>query len=54
MKWYAGVAGRGTWNWKEALPRTNTLNPANCDLTDGSSKGDWRLPNVRELQSLID
>ena len=24
------------------------------DLTDGSVAGDWRLPNVRELQSLID
>ncbi|NIO68243.1 MAG: DUF1566 domain-containing protein, partial [Anaerolineae bacterium] len=25
-----------------------------CGLGDGSSEGDWRLPNVRELQSLID
>ena len=24
------------------------------DLTDGSKAGDWRLPNVRELQSLVD
>jgi hypothetical protein len=25
-----------------------------CGLSDGSIAGDWRLPNVRELQSLID
>jgi hypothetical protein len=25
-----------------------------CQLEDGSSPGDWRLPNVKELQSLID
>ena len=25
-----------------------------CGLTDGSVAGDWRLPNVREMQSLID
>jgi hypothetical protein len=24
------------------------------ELTDGSKVGDWRLPNYRELQSLID
>ena len=25
-----------------------------CGLRDGSQPGDWRLPNVRELQSLLD
>jgi hypothetical protein len=25
-----------------------------CGLTDGSSQGDWRLPNYRELISLVD
>ncbi len=23
-------------------------------MTDGSVEGDWRLPNIRELQSLVD
>ena len=25
-----------------------------CGLTDGSSPGDWRLPNYKELFSLVD
>ena len=44
----------GTRNWVNALSDCNTLNSGECELTDGSSEGDWRLPNVKELQSLID
>jgi hypothetical protein len=40
--------------WTQALSDANTLNSGECGLSDGSSEGDWRLPNVRELQSLID
>jgi len=31
-----------------------TLADGECGLTDGSTQGDWRLPNYRELISLID
>ena len=30
------------------------LADGSCGLSDGSSGGDWRLPNVNELHSLID
>ena len=40
--------------WTTALTDANTLASGSCGLTDGSSAGDWRLPNVREMQSLID
>ena len=40
--------------WAKALSDANTLNSGECGLTDGSVEGDWRLPNVREMQSLID
>jgi hypothetical protein len=40
--------------WAEALMDANTLADGRCGLTDGSEAGDWRLPNVKELQSLID
>ena len=31
----------------------NTLNSGECSLTDGSVEGDWHLPNINELSSLI-
>ncbi len=44
----------GTATWANALSFCNDLAHGMCGLTDGSSAGDWRLPNVKELQSLID
>jgi hypothetical protein len=41
-------------HWGEALTDANALADGHCGLTDGSSAGDWRLPNVNELHSLID
>jgi hypothetical protein len=38
--------------WANALSDANTLNSGECDLSDGSAEGDWRLPNVNELHSL--
>jgi Protein of unknown function (DUF1566) len=40
--------------WAQALTDANTLSNGTCGLTDGSVAGDWRLPNVKELLSLID
>jgi len=40
--------------WVQALSDANTLASGSHGLTDGSKAGDWRLPNVKELQSLID
>ena len=39
---------------ENALRCANKLNSGECGLSDGSVEGDWRLPNVREMQSLID
>jgi len=41
-------------NWNQALYYASIMSWNNCGLTDDSAPGDWRLPNVRELQSLID
>ena len=40
--------------WNEALNFCNTLQSGQCGLTDGSSAGDWRLPNLNELRSLVE
>jgi hypothetical protein len=37
-----------------ALAACNGLSAGYCGLTDGSSAGDWRLPNRNELNSLVD
>jgi hypothetical protein len=44
----------GTRTWAQALTDCATLADGAGGLTDGSVAGDWRLPNVQELQSLID
>lgn len=38
----------------QALSEAGTLAEGACGLTDGSAPGDWRVPNVRELASLVD
>ena len=40
--------------WTNALASANTLANGSCDLSDGSAPGTWRLPNVDELESLVD
>jgi hypothetical protein len=40
--------------WATALTSVAALAHGACGLTDGSAAGDWRVPNVRELYSLID
>jgi hypothetical protein len=40
--------------WADALTWSNNLASSACGLTDGSKAGDWRLPNRKELMSLID
>lgn len=41
-------------DWSGAITSANTLNTSECGLTDGSNEGDWRLPNLNELRSVID
>ena len=54
--WMKKANAFDTKNWADALTTANGLKSgdAGTGLTDGSKAGDWRLPNVRELQSLID
>jgi hypothetical protein len=36
------------------VPKRRMTRTLSCGLSDGSRAGDWRLPNIRELESLID
>jgi hypothetical protein len=45
---------QGGRDWASALVAANSLRSGQCGLSDGSVAGTWRLPNVNELDSLID
>jgi len=45
---------QGYLSWEQAITWTSNLASGDCGLSDGSTSGDWRLPNREELESLID
>jgi len=54
--WLKNANCWGAIAWATALTNANALKGDNtmCSLNDGSAAGQWRLPNIVELQSLID
>ncbi len=52
--WLKNANCFGWRTWNDALNDSFYLTSGYCGLTDGSQAGDWRLPNLRELQSLVD
>ncbi len=54
LVWLKNANCGGTKDWDGAVDYAAALKDDDCGLSDGSAEGDWRLPNVKELQSLID
>ena len=52
--WLKNANCFGKKDWAGALSAANALANGTCGLSDGSSAGDWRLPNLNELRSLFD
>lgn len=52
--WLKNASCFGSANWPTALADVNQLASGSCGLTDNSTAGQWRLPNINELESLID
>jgi len=52
LTWLQDTSCIGRINWLDALSSVNVLANETCGLTDGSSAGDWRMPNYLELISL--
>lgn len=53
LVWLRNANPFGTRTWTQALRSCAGLSHGSAGLTDGSSTGDWRLPTVRELRSLL-
>ncbi len=51
--WLKDAMRFGVQDWDNALNMCNNLADDGVGLTDGSVAGDWRLPNVKELLSLV-
>lgn len=52
--WLKNANCFGGTGWARALEYANKLEDGSCGLSDGSAPGEWRLPNIKELQTLID
>lgn len=51
--WLKNANCAGELYWNDALSWSNSLASGTCELTDGSGAGEWRLPNILELESLV-
>ncbi|MBF0563659.1 MAG: DUF1566 domain-containing protein [Nitrospirae bacterium] len=40
-------------DWYGAIEAVNGFKSGKCDLSDGSKVGEWRLPNINEIASLL-
>lgn len=54
LTWLKNANLFGEVSWDQALANAGQLADGGLGLTDGSKPGDWRLPNVNEMQSLLE
>lgn len=54
LVWLKDAGCLGTAFWGDALNAVSQLSSGACGLSDSSQAGDWRMPNLVELESLID
>src|SRR5262249_979084 len=54
LVWLRDAGCLSPMTWANAVAAVNSLAAGACRLADGSAAGDWRMPNINDLKSLID
>lgn len=54
LVWLRDADAFGFRTWTHALACCRELQDGDGNLSDGSKRGQWRLPNIREIESLVD
>jgi hypothetical protein len=53
LVWLKNANCFGQQSWASAMTLSSSLASGQCGLSDGSKAGDWHLPTIDELKSLI-
>jgi len=53
LRWLKNAGCFGEQNWNAAISSAAGLAAPACGLTDGTMAGDWHLPTIEELQTLV-
>ena len=54
LVWLRDADAFGRLSWQDAIDACLDLESGDGELTDDSKAGDWRLPNLNELRSIVD
>ena len=54
LLWLKNAGCMAPTNWTAAMAEAQQLASGACGLSDGSKAGQWRVPNVWEMESIID
>ena len=54
LVWLKVTRCKGAMTWLKALEFARDMRSGECGLTDSSYPGEWRLPSIFELRSLLD